>query len=121
MVTLIALTWYHQFMLSEITLLRLYIADPAGSDAKFPSPTLEAIIENHENDLYAAAAEVWSIRAGDVHEYYMAQIDGSLMSREQVFEHCLMMQKMYEQKAGNKMTNVALDSGFTSEEASSEF
>lgn len=108
-------------MLSDISLLRLFIADPAGNDAHFPTTTLEGLLENHEGDVYATASEVWAIRAADVHEYYMAQIDGNLMSREQVFEHCLSMQKMYEQKSGSKMTNVALDSGFQSAETTSEF
>ena len=108
-------------MLSDVALLRLYIADPAGSDNKFPTTTLQDLLDVHDGDLYATAAAVWGIRAGDVHEYYMAQIDGALMSRDQVFEHCKAMQALYEGKSGGKIVSVQMDSGFTTETATSEF
>lgn len=87
----------------QVELLRLYISDPSGNEF-FNDPKLEEFITANTFDgvvnLNAAASKLWAIKAGNVATWYTASMDGSFLSREQVFEHCLRMAAYYGSEGG---------------------
>lgn len=93
---------------SDLALLRLYIADPAGSDQVFETSTLSDILDRNSGDLNSAASELWGIKAATVADWYMSQTDGALLSRDQVFDHCLKMQKTYKSMSSSQIVNRTL-------------
>jgi len=95
---------------SDVALLRLYINDPAGDNQKFSDPTLQGAIDRAATDLYTAAAEMWGIKAATVSDWYQTGLDGSQLSRQQVWEHCMEMAKFYEERGtgGHELVNVEL-------------
>jgi len=104
-------------------LIRLYANDPSG-------PT-EVVKDAVINELWtevevveAVAARMWRIKAGTVSEWYLTNIDGSFLSRNQVFDHCIAMAEHYETLGGTSgvMVNVGLiGPNAVDSSASSEF
>lgn len=90
----------------QLTKLRLFIDDPAGNDEFFTNETLAVFITDAQDDLSAAAAELWKVKAARVSEWYTVNMDGNFMSREQVFDHCMKMSASYANSGS--ITNVAL-------------
>jgi hypothetical protein len=78
-------------MADDIELLRLFIADPAGNSQFFTADQLQELLDDNEADVYAAASDAWRIKAANVSDWYTTQLDGSLLSRDQVFDHCMKM------------------------------
>lgn len=105
---------------SDIAQLRAYIDDKQDGTHQFEDYQLQAKITEYNGDLHGAAADIWGMKAATVSDWYQINMDGSFMSREQVFEHCLKMQSLHAQQRG--IVSVPIDSGFTtSSTASSEF
>lgn len=77
--------------LDPIKQLRDYIDDQKTGREMFDDPELEDYISVN-GDLHSAAAELWGIKAARVSSWYQVNIDGSFLSREQAFEHCIKMQ-----------------------------
>lgn len=96
--------------MEDVDLLRLYISDPTNGEEIFNDGQLQDVIDE-STDLHAAAAKMWSIKAATVHDWFLSQTDGSLLSRQQVWEHCMAMAKYHEDHSSGEMVNVALDSG----------
>lgn len=94
-----------------IALLRLYIDDPAGAEEVFHDIELQNTLDDSGSDVHAAAAKLWSIKAATVHKWYLSQIDGAFLSRNQVFDHCMAMSKYHEDKGAGKIETVSLDTG----------
>jgi len=90
----------------QLTKLRLFIDDPSGNDEFFTNETLAAFIADVDDDLSAAASELWKVKAARVSEWYTVNMDGNFMSRDQVFSHCMKMSESYANSGS--MTNVAL-------------
>ena len=107
-------------MSADIALLRLYLADPAGAKEVFTDGKLQILLDKTE-DVNAAAAEGWRIKAGSVAEWYQMSVDGATLSRDQVFEHCIKMAEHYEGLGGGNLTNVRMDSEFVIASSDSEF
>jgi hypothetical protein len=113
---------------TELALLRLYIADPSGNNEFLHDDTLEILFGQNDSNLFATASEAWRIKAANVADWYMANIDGSFLSRNQVWEHCMAMVDHYSKisggagtAAGAILTNVEMDSGFQTQASESEF
>lgn len=104
--------------LDQVTQLRAYVADPKNGKELFTDPELEDYIATY-GDLHAAAAELWSIKAATVATWYQMNVDGSFMSREQVFEHCIRMRDVH--KAGGFSQSEPILSDFESTTVSAEF
>lgn len=99
-------------MWDDIGLLRLYVDDKATDpDKLFSDPELQNFIDSHPDDLHGAAAEIWGIKAATVSEWYLAQTDGSLLARQQVFDHCLKMQEYHSTKGASTLVSVLMDGG----------
>jgi hypothetical protein len=109
-------------MWDSISLLRLYVDDKASDpDRLFDDTAMQAFIDAHPDDLHAAASEIWGIKAATVSEWYLSQTDGSLLARQQVFDHCLKMQDYHNKQGANTLVSVLMDGGSAPEEESSEF
>lgn len=111
-------------MWDQIALLRFYVDDPVSDpDKMFDDTQMELFIDQNDGDLHAAAAEIWGIKAATVSTWYLAQTDGSLLARQQVFDHCLKMQDFHRTHGGpSTLVSVLMDGGSTGEEdESSEF
>jgi hypothetical protein len=113
---------------TQLALLRLYIADPSGNTEFLHDETLETLFSQNEENLFATASEAWRIKAANVADWYLANIDGSFLSRNQVWEHCMAMVDHYSKisggagtAAGAILTNVEMDSGFQTETAEADF
>lgn len=113
---------------TQLALLRLYIADPAGNTEYLHDDTLQTLFSQNEDNLFATAAECWRIKAANVADWYLANIDGSFLSRNQVWEHCMAMVDHYSKIAGGVGTtsgvgliNVEMDSGFQTQTSEGEF
>lgn len=87
----------------QIELLRLYI-DDKSPDEVFDDPKLEEFIDANtldgEVNLNAAAAKLWAIKAGSVASWYTTSLDGSFLSRSEVFNHCMKMADFYGAQGG---------------------
>jgi hypothetical protein len=106
---------------TDIELLRLYIADPAGQDQVFATTLLADTLDRNSGDVNAAAAEMWGIKAATVADWYLSQTDGALLSRDQVFQHCLKMQTQYKSLSSSSMVNVRMTTQSDDLVESSEF
>lgn len=106
---------------AQLALLRLYIADPAGTGEFLHTQDLEVLFSENDEDLAATAAAAWRVKAGDVAGWYAANIDGSFLSRQQVWEHCMTMADHYSAKSGASLVNVAMDSSFDTSDDEPEF
>jgi hypothetical protein len=103
-------------------LLRLYLNDPAGASEVFTDVVLQRLYDD-SGSLEACAAKGWRIKAATVYEWYLANIDGSFLSRDQVFSHCIKMAETFERSEGGSisqsieviMTGSANDSTSSSE------
>lgn len=105
-----------------ITRLRWMIHDPDADPEKlFDDEAIQGVIDEHVDDIHGAAAELWGIKAARVSEWYMAQTDGSLLARQQVFDHCLKMQDFHSKQAASQIVSVLMDGGSRPSEQSSEF
>lgn len=105
-------------------LLRLYIADPASPSAALSDDELDGLNEVAGGSLEGTAARAWRIKAARVADWYLANVDGSFLSRDQVFDHCLKMAQYYEGISGTSYSteNLALTGpNSVSEASSSEF
>lgn len=106
---------------STLALLRLYIADPPNQDEVLHDQDLEGLLADNNDDVSAAAADGWRIKAARVAEWYQVNIDGRFLSRDQVFNHCIAMAKHFEESGGGQLTNAKMDSEFEMDDESSEF
>lgn len=95
--------------LSDIQLLRLYLSDPSREDEVFTSTKLQDILDRNSGDVNGAAADGWRVKAATVHDWYLSQTDGSLLSRQQVFDHCMSMVEHFSKRSSSDMVSVALD------------
>lgn len=108
-------------MAADIDLLRIYLADPAGNDARFTNEDLQALIDTNP-DLYAAASDGWRARAGELATTnFDATVDGATMQLSDLYEHCIDMAEHYEALGGGSISSVLLDTGGSGSEKSSEF
>jgi hypothetical protein len=112
--------------ISDIAMVRLYIDDPAGANQVFSSTVIQQILDGVDGDLHGAAAELWSMKAATVWDWYMSQTDGALLDREKVFQHCQDMMMFHKTLAsgslgGGGIVSVALSTGNNDSEESSEF
>ena len=103
----------------ELTRVRLYINDPAGATQFLDDDVLEGFITESAGDLNRAASELWKLKAARVSEWYLVNIDGAFMSRDQAFDHALKMSTFYA--SGGGMTNVELTTQPTLVNRSIEF
>lgn len=113
----------------QIALLRLYIDDPDpqgdGAQSFFTDAQLGDTLGQFDDNLHTAAGELWLMKAANVSTWYQASLDGSFLSREQVWEHCMEMARFYTNKGGGdpsswKSVKVETDES-ANETASSEF
>lgn len=109
----------------SVSLLRLYLSDPspapAGKSPVFTDTQLKELLERAENDVNSAAAEGWRIKAGSVADWYDVSLDGSVLSRDQVWKHCMNMVSTYEALSGGQMKNVRIQVTPEDESETSEF
>lgn len=108
---------------TQLALLRLYISDPAGTTEYLHDDTLNTLYTLADDNIFATAAEAWRMKAAHVADWYLANIDGSFLSRDQVWTHCMAMADHYGKLSGTGvgLTNVEMDSGFQTQAAESEF
>jgi hypothetical protein len=108
---------------TQLALLRLYIADPSGTNEYLHDDTLDLLYTQGDGDVFAAAAEAWRMKAANVADWYLANIDGSFLSRNQVWEHCVAMADHYGKLSGTGVgiANIEMDSGFETSAVESEF
>ena len=113
---------------SDIAMVRLYIDDPAGSNQVFSSVVIQQVLDGVDGDLHSAAAELWSMKAATVWDWYMSQTDGALLDREKVFQHCMDMVMHHRalssggalgSNTGGGIVSVALSTGNNDESSSS--
>lgn len=102
-------------------LLRLYLNDPAGASEVFTDAMLQRLYDE-AGSLEACAATGWRVKAATVHDWYLVNIDGGFLSRDQVFNHCIKMAETFESSKGGMsqsveviMTGSANDSTSSSE------
>lgn len=88
-------------------LLRLYLNDPSGENQVFTLRTLQRLYDD-AGSLGGAAAAGWRIKAATVHDWYLANVDGSFLSRDQVFTHCIAMAEMYDKSGGSQTESVSV-------------
>lgn len=93
---------------SDIQLLRFYIDDPASESETFTSAQLQDFIDRF-GDLHSAAAELWSIKAATVSEWYLTNTDGALLNRGEVFKHCKEMVDHHRSVSSESMISVDLN------------
>jgi hypothetical protein len=96
-------------------LLRLYLDDTSESPV-LTDDELDEILAKVDGEFYGAVSEGWTVKAGKVASWYDASLDGSNLSRDQVFDHCIQMAEMYGSRGGVNMKNI----GLTTQPASSE-
>jgi len=105
----------------QIALLRLYLADPPGAKEIFTDTKLNLLLTQNDDDVYAATADGWRVKAATVSEWYMVNIDGAFLNREQVFNHCIAMAEHYEKLGGGGVVSVKMDTSYDTDEVDSEF
>lgn len=95
---------------ADRALLRLYLNDPAGPENVISDPQLDQLYVAAEESLEGTAARAWRIKAATVADWYLSNIDGAFLSRDQVFDHCVKMAVYYEEVSGTSfiITNVGL-------------
>lgn len=114
--------------LTTLQLLRLYIddRDTGTGTVTIEDPELQDLLDATEGDVYGAAGKAWAIKAARVAQWYQVSLDGSFLSREQVFDHCMSMSKYYEMRStsgtgGASIVSVKMDSSFVDEDEEAEF
>ena len=108
---------------SDRALIRLYTDDPSGPDEVMHDTDLDALWDLTEN-VEGATAKVWRIKAAKVSDWFLANVDGAFLSRDQVFAHCITMAEFYETQGGTSgvFSNIALiGPNAADEDESSEF
>lgn len=105
----------------DIALLRLFLADPAGANEFFHDDVLEQMWDDNDEDVYSATADGWRMKAANAHELYTAQIDGSLLSRDQIWYHCIRMAEHFDKMSGGSLANVQMTTNYDTADTSSEF
>ena len=93
------------------SLLRLYIDDQLDGNERFDDLKLDDFLTQAGGDVHLAAARIWAIKAATVFDWYFSQTDGSILNREQVFDHCMAMAKYHEGRSSGEIISVAMDSG----------
>lgn len=106
---------------SDTALLRLFLADPAGNDEVFHDDMLEQLWDDNDEDIYSAAADGWRAKAAKAHELYTAQIDGSLLSRDQIWYHCIRMAEHFDKMSGGTLANVLMQTNYDVADSSYEY
>jgi hypothetical protein len=109
---------------AEVELLRLYVDDRKDGTEQFNDDQLQDIIDGADGSLHGAAAEVWGMKAATVSEFYLANVDGSFLSRNQIFDHCMAMVEFHRMGGGaasTVMSSVLISTGTADTDASSEF
>lgn len=105
-------------------LIRLYSDDPFGPNEVVHNDVLESLFTELES-VESVVARVWRIKAATVADWYLANVDGSFLSRNQVFDHCNAMAEFYERQSGTSgvIVSVALEAPNAEDETvmSSEF
>lgn len=91
----------------QIKVVRKFVNDAAGDTQIFENDEIELLIDEKDGDLNQVASDLWRIKAGRVSEWYLVNIDGAFMSRDQAFDHAIKMSEVYARQGG--MTNVLLD------------
>lgn len=104
----------------SLALLRLYLNDRTEPYV-FDDTELTDLLDGAGGDVDAAAAEGWKIKAGTVAEWYDVNIDGSALSRSDVFDHCMKMRMQYLSSSGGLIDNVRLQVTPVEESNVSEF
>lgn len=95
---------------SEIELVRLYTDDrDDGTHELFlEDDEVQSIVDGASNDLHTAASRIWGMKAARVHEWYTTSLDGSYLSREQVFDHCLKMAEFHKGYASGELVSTRM-------------
>ena len=89
------------------SLLRTYLHD--SNEKAISDAVLDQIIARIGDDFNAVVAEGWRIKAGTVSDWYDASIDGRVLSRDQVFKHCLKMAELYRSEAGANIKSTRIE------------
>lgn len=95
----------------NIALLRLYVDDRQEGTEVFPDTELQNFLDASGGDVDLAASKVWLVKAASVHDWYFSSTDGAILSREQVFDHCMTMSKHFEGRSSGEIESVRMDSG----------
>lgn len=103
----------------QIEQVRLYINDPGGATEFLEDSQIGMFIDAQDGDLNRAASELWKVKAARVSEWYLVNIDGAFLSRDQAFDHAMKMSATYASSGG--MTNALLTTVSDNIERSSEF
>jgi hypothetical protein len=69
------------------------------------------LLQQGDGNTHSAAALGWSIKAAHVWDWYLSQTDGALLSRDQVFKHCMDMASYHEGRSSGLIESVQMDSG----------
>lgn len=106
--------------LDSLWLLRLYLDDTDLTEKPFfDNDTLNHFLEGVGGDVHAAASEGWTVKAGSYFDWYLANIDGAFMSRDQVFKHCMDMADTHRSQGG--IVSRTIDTGSNISSDSAEF
>lgn len=107
--------------IGDLELLRLYVDDiDDGTHELFLQDNdLEAILDSVTDDVHAAAVKIWLMKAARVNEWYQANIDGSYLSRDQVFDHCTKMADYHKQYASGQIISVEMTNTYDESESAS--
>ena len=99
-------------MFTNLERLRLNLDDPDNGDTDpfFSDVQLNNLLaDTQEDDVNAASATGWLMKAAAVSDWYQATADGASMSRQQVFEHCLRMHQKYEDASSGTLVSVRME------------
>jgi hypothetical protein len=108
--------------LDQVELVRLYVDDPKDGTEQFDDDQIQSILTDQSDDAHSTAAKIWSIKAASVSQWYASAIDGSFLSRQQVWEHCMAMAKYHEDHSGKELVSVAMDTSTSADvKETSEF
>lgn len=109
--------------LGDLELLRLYLADPLGGlngGELFKDHELERFLSD-ASDVAGAAATGWRIKASRVAEWYNVSLDGSELSRGQVYRHCIDQADHFSGISSGVITSVKMSTDYQSNTEESEF
>lgn len=91
---------------TQLGLLRRYLGD--DHEDAFDDPALQDLLDQYPDDINAAAAAGWRIKAASVSEWYRAAIDGQFLDRAQVFDHCIAMATKYQDLSAGETISVLM-------------
>lgn len=106
--------------MDDIALVRLYIDDPDGGTPTFDDLKIQAFLDS-QGDAHSAAAELWLVKAANVADWYSVQLDGGMLTRQQVFDHCMLMATTHRNFSVNDTISVLMDGGDKPADETSEF